>query len=268
MRCDHPVFGRRIDFLAHRQGVPSLYVEAKSPSSSQSERLASRYRGEVMDLLKKHRAPGYFVAVELSGTPTRPVPMRRFRLASRLKRWCDGLDRARSLERRRTNPRHVETFEWPPEESYLEVLPEVALLVEATPMAEVVPFEYDGFAHTSSTDDAFIYCPDLPIADAIAEKATGYGDLALPYIIAVNVSDFAVTRAEALRGVEAGIERAGPRARELVSGVLLAYVPNIAAAVAMAPVLWVNPHARRPLGVHAKFFRPLQGQVEARIRRS
>lgn len=268
MRCELPRGGCQIDFLAYRHGRPAFYVEAKSPGETSKERRTRRFLGEVMDRLNKYKAPGFLVSVELSGNPTRPVPMKEFRLEPRLRAWLRSLDPARSLRKRHANPGHEERFRWPAFEEMGDARFEVNLEVVAIPQAVTPPVQFDSFAQMESTGMASLFRPDVPIAEAIAEKATRYGPLELPYLIAVNVSDFAAHRGEILEGIEAGLERAGPRAREIVSGVLLAFVPNISAAVVHAPVLYVNPRASQPIGEHAMFFRPLQNHAREMTRRS
>lgn len=267
VRCEVPVGKYLIDFQTFRHGQPALYVEAKSPSPTPAEQLSERYRGQVMDVLNRYRAPGYFVSVMLSGTPTRPVPMQEFGLESRLRKWLGGLDRQKTLALRVSNPSFEEKFDWPPFEVYAHSRPEVALEVRAVPQTQSPIIAFNSFAVTETDGRAFIPRPDLPIAAAIAEKATRYGELPLPYVIAVNSPEDSASREEVLRGIQDGLDEAGPRARSIVSGVLLAFVPNIYAAVSLSPVLYVNPHARHPLGVHAKFFRPFQDSIRAPSRR-
>ena len=232
---------------------------------SEAERRAGTYRGEVLDRLNKYRAPGFLVSLRLHGKPTKQVPCRQYRLEHELRVWLRSLNQSASWLVRTQKPGHVERFSWP---DFRKVDPkagiEVHLTIEAQPCEPPKRYDLGCFAAAMTLDEAFIPRPDIPIADAIAEKATPYGDLDLPYIIAVNVPDGFADGDEVRRGIEAGFKKAGRRARTIVSGVLLANVPNISAAVDLVPVLYVNPAARHPLAEHVKYFHPFQGNVRVR----
>jgi len=165
------------EFLILRDRKPRFYLEATLASGPIEERAADKRENIVYETIDKMDSPNFFIGVKVHGSPDTPPPGRKWRAF--LEKWLSKLD------------------------------PDVAGKEKSD--------ELDGLPSTTLNHDGwnvtFQAIPKSPkargkqgirpigirflrpqeckehewIRNAIKEKATKYGNLDLPYIIAINV---------------------------------------------------------------------------------
>jgi len=168
------------DYLVLRSGKKVFYVEATITGVSEAEAAAKARESVVYDALDRMRSPNFFILIRVRGSPTTPPDakaMRRF-----LKRKLRDLDPDEMASRLQSGG--------------LSALP-------------AWPFEHEGWRLTfqpipKSSDlrgkpgirpvGMIVYpvraiAPHVGIRNSIRSKATKYGDLDLPFIVAVNGID-------------------------------------------------------------------------------
>jgi hypothetical protein len=253
---------RRPDFVAESPSGSRFYIEAVVVTGESEKNAAATARMNVVyDALDRLDSPNFFIGVELRGapkTPPRAEPMRSFlreRLAALDPDEMTQLVRSASFD---ALPRwRFEHEGWEIDFFPIPKSPRARGKPGIRPVGMRMP-------------EPFWSEPRLAIRDAIVEKARRYGDLDLPYIIAVNALEAGVDRIdimEALFGKEkftvkltpSGPSRpqmtrepdgvwtspSGPR-HARVSAVLLAS-PVLPWNVPRAQIcLYHNPWARRP----------------------
>ena len=169
------------DFLISRNGQPCFYLEATSALPSQDETAKERMIAQLYDSLNKTESPNFFVAVELNGTPTTSPPGKRLR--QELERWLSTLDPDDLRHRLETGGfDNLPSFEWSYQDwsiSFLPIAKSSALRGKpgVRPIGTTLPTKAKAVDSHSS------------IHRAVIAKATKYGELALPFIVAVNVFD-------------------------------------------------------------------------------
>jgi len=262
----HPVIpaaSTRPEFLVYREEIPSFYLEATLAAGPSEETAADKRENAVYETIDRMHSPNFFIGVSVEKSSIKAPPGRKWRTA--LERWLPTLDpdavaanmKSDGLEDLPTLK--VEEEDW---EVTFQAIPKSPQLRGKPGIRPIglrsIPF------HQCNEDDW--------IRNAIKEKATKYGNLNLPYVIAVNVlsvfsnephmimdalfgdeqitSYFApngkthdeLTRAS--NGVLRG--REGPHNTRVSGIVILSDLlwGNIAKT---NPVLWHNPWASRPL---------------------
>lgn len=168
------------DFVLSRDGQEQFYLEATSVLPSEYEVAKERMIAEVYDTLNKMRSPNFFVAIRVQGTPTTAPRGRELR--DKLERWLATLnpdELGRKLETEGFDG--LPSFEWTHEGLNLSFLP-----IAKSPGLRGKP----GVRPIGSTmPEARMIDSHSPIRNAISTKATKYGELSLPYVVAVNVMD-------------------------------------------------------------------------------
>jgi hypothetical protein len=253
---------RRSDFLVESQTGARFYMEAVLASDESKEDAAARARTNVVyDALDRLDSPNFFIGMELRGaprTPPRAGPIRSF-LTERLAE-LDPDEMTQLLESGSFGALPRWRFEhegWKIDFFPIPKSPNSRGRPGIRPMGMRI--------HQMRFSD-----PRRAIRDAIVGKAGRYGDLGLPYVIAVNALEAGVDRTdimEALFGKEKSMvkltpsgpseseatrepdgvwtSRSGPRYTR-VSAVLLAS-PVLPWNVPKAEIcLYHNPWARRP----------------------
>lgn len=265
----HPVSPKakktRPDFKVSKGRTPVFYLEATLAASSDTDVSAENIESRVYDVLDRMDSPNFFIGIEVKGAPATDPPakqMRRF-LEQKLKD-LDPDAVARQLEQGGLKALPSWTWQHGTWEVTFRPIPK-------SPEARGKP----GLRPVGAHMYEFRYVePQEGIHDAVRKKATKYGDLDLPYIVAVNALDLFVDQdavAAALLGDEQYIATLyedgstkghqsrkpngvfyGPQGPQntRVSGVLMlggfgGLRPwNVATEV---PVLWHNPWALYPL---------------------
>lgn len=236
----------RPDFLALAHGRPAFYVEAKAKLGSEQAAAVERRRQEVMEVIRHLRSPDFLITVTISGRPTKSV--NKSSLKRDLSKWLDLLSREREAGAL-PDPLHESrrTFEWCSDELTLEF--------RAMPRTDTRGVEFGSLLACEIDGEARVEVTDAQIAAAVEEKGARYDRLGLPYLVAIDLMDFTTDADDVELGLmQAWGTGAAPRNQE-VSGVLLAHVPNMSAAVAHIPHLVLNPHAAHPLGEYANAFK-------------
>lgn len=170
--------GRRPDFRVWTEAGDAFYVEATlARSHSDAEAAAERRKNEVMRAINDMHFPHFLLEVDVEGSPRTPVPRRQLR--NQLRRWLETLD--------------VEEVE--------------AQLANGRPRDEM-HYEHDGWAirfrplprrkNNDGTDGRAIGVRGFAVrAISIVEavkaaartKATRYGALDLPIVVAINIQE-------------------------------------------------------------------------------
>jgi len=251
------------EFLVLRNSNPCFYLEATLASGSSEERSADKRENVVYETIDKMNSPNFFIGVKVQGSPDTPPPGRKWRVI--LERWVSKLDPDKIGEKL--------------ESGGLEDLPNILLnhdgwnvtfqAIPKSPNARgkkgIRPIGLRFFGFHKCNEDEWI-------KNSIKEKATKYGDLNLPYIIAINVisifgnddhmvmdalfgkegvtffrrpnggSDYKLTRAPngAFRGPK------GPQ-NTRVSGIIICNNLLWGDISKINPTLWHNPWASSPL---------------------
>jgi len=179
----HPTVSNRAahpDFKVFKDGKPQFYLEATLAALSDTDTSAKARENQIYDTLNRMNSPNFFIGVKVNGAPTTSPPGAKMR--SFLEDKLSNLD-----------PDVVaKQFE----QGGLEVLPHWDL-------------EHDGWQITFfpipkkpeargkpgvrpiglQMQGVRLLTPHVRIRKSIQDKATKYGKLDLPYIVAINVID-------------------------------------------------------------------------------
>jgi hypothetical protein len=251
------------DFMVSKSGEQLFYLEAALTGLSNTEVATKARENRVYDSLNKMKSPNFFIGLRVRGAPATSPPDKKIRdsLESRLAD-LDPDEVAEQLKR-----------------GNLEALPSWDL-------------EYEGWRITfiaipkSPADrgkpgvrpigvqipEVIFHTPHIGIRDSIRSKASKYGELDLPYVVAINIIDeFDVDDIDisnALFGEErvtvvfdkndstkqhlgrkpngAWYGPNGPH-NQRVSAVLIAVNLRPWSIAKVTPILWHNPWAIYPL---------------------
>jgi hypothetical protein len=172
--------GRAPDFLVEAPCGKRFYLEAKVTSGTDNVAAgADRRMREALQAIDDVQSPDFFLHLRTRGTPTRPVAVRRLRLA--LQRFVDELDYEQAVRN---------------EESGVPAAPiwrheEHGARFTIQPVPKNVR-RAGGRAVWSRMLPGGLVQPELAIRSAVKEKAGRYGEIDLPLVIAVNsLEDYA-----------------------------------------------------------------------------
>ncbi len=282
----HPRIGRtlatRPDFVARGPTGDSIVVETVLAYEQSAEsRAAQRRIDQGYDVLSRVASPEFFLWIRIVGAPKSPIPARRLRHEVRLF--------LRSLEYSKVN----ETMH----QGGLDALPTLEFehdgcLIQVSPMAKseeargkpgLRPLGIMGLGEVRWVDNRG------PLREAIRRKASRYGPIRRPYVIAVNAVDQDLDKTsimEALFGQETFVLRqvdGSPSEPEMirqrngawfgppgpintrVSAVLVVSSLSPWSASVRCPELYLNPYARHsysgPL-LSLPSHRPVGGHLE------
>lgn len=256
-RRSHP------DFILSRDGEPSLYLEATLAQDSDASRTEDRRLSELKDAINRVLCPDFSLWIEYGGAAKENIAFGK--LQKRLQKWVDGLEAEQVTEevRERGNAAFPA---FPGEYGGLTFTitarprsPENRGTSTARPLGLSMP------------DELLEWDTNEDIREAVRRKAKRYGDLKLPYIVAINVMKelfdfddildglFGPRTVELLRGPDGisqhrVVRRGGgaltgktePR-NAIVSGVLIAnnLIPRTIGIE--TPLLIHNPWAQKPI---------------------
>jgi hypothetical protein len=260
----HPTGGgsrRRPDFLLRADGVPEVYVEAAvSRSISATDRAAEARMNAVYDAINSLPSPDFFIWLNSRGSPASPPPAARFRdTIHGIMASLDVVEQAALLASSGIDalPRyHLEHDGWNLEFFFMPKSEAARGRPDTQPIGVCEP-SGDRWVDSRS-----------PLLNTVRYKASRYGDLEYPFIVAVNTLGFPLERIdvmEALFGKEqvtvyfAGDEIhsqelsrrpdgalttfSGPRSTR-VSAILHVSTIYPWSVAAMEPCLYHNPYAR------------------------
>ncbi len=251
----------RPDFKLMR-AADAAFLEATLAAPSDREVAAANRENRVYDVLDQMDSPNFFVGLEVVGEPQTDLPaarMRAFLTRELGKLDPDGVAAAFDRGGQQAVPRwRFKHGEWEVEFSPIPKSPEA----RGKPGVRPLGYRMFGPEYVNSWEG---------IVGALRSKATRYGELDLPYVVAVNViDDFAddVDIVEALFGQEEVLIRGAVgqgfqteyrrRPNGLWAGPTGPVHTGVSAILAVenftywdiartAPVLWHNPWARMPL---------------------
>jgi hypothetical protein len=168
------------DFLAKREGQSVFYLEATLAMPA-ADLAADRRLAELHDTLDRMDSPDYFLEVQYRGSAEGNIRGRLLR--ERIEEWLEGLN-FDDISRMYQNQEYggVPTFTWDDQGLSLTLTPipkgpQFRGQGGARPVGAVVPME---MRMLRTHDD---------IRAAIEGKATKYGALDLPLVVAVNILD-------------------------------------------------------------------------------
>jgi hypothetical protein len=253
----------RPDFLVTKAGETSFILEATlATSMSQEEAAANSRLNAVYNALNKVSSPNFFIGVEAKGAPSTPVPGKEVRKA--VEAFLQGLNPDLVVAQLQSGgglddlPRQqFKHHDWRLEFYAMPKSP------AARGKPDIRPLGILGPGKAREVDDRG------PLRDAILAKGGRYGDLGMPYIIAVDaLGQWSLDRIdieEALFGKEAVyVTRENPEEARLtrepdgawvgkkgkqytrVSAVLIVGDVTPWTAGARTPVVYHNPWAKYP----------------------
>ncbi|RIK08255.1 MAG: hypothetical protein DCC49_09335 [Acidobacteria bacterium] len=253
------------DFLLTR-GSERLYVEAKVAGFSPAETASEMRLNVVLDAVNELDSPDFFLHVQVERIGSTSAPVRK--LLNGLRRWLSTLDwDALSLESQRmTSLDQLARYTWRPEgldwELHFQAVPK--LKFRGRPGVHTI----GGQGHPAQFID-----DRTPVRKAIGQKATRYGAVGAPLVVALMCSrtfasetdvDDALFGSEAVqvafRDGRAGDARLvrqldgvwlGPRGpyNTRVSAILVAIHLHPSSIAQTQLRLWLNPWAQFPLDV-------------------
>lgn len=255
--------GAHPDYLVRKGNEKFFYLEGTLALPSQDESAENARVTQVYDTLNEMESPNFFLAVRVSGGPATPPPGARLR--RELEKWLstlnpDVLGSVLALEGFDGLP----CFEWSHEEwdvSFFPVAKSLGIRGHGgiRPIGMIMPEEFRIVENYKA------------IRAALASKATKYGELDLPFVVAVNVIDDFADNIDVMNGLlgeenvaarrrpDGTIEQtegrnpngawfgpSGPRNRR-VSAVLMLLKLTPWTLITLTPELIHNPWAKRPL---------------------
>jgi hypothetical protein len=265
------------DFLLSHNGEPALYVEGTLAQEPQNTTATKRRQAELEDAINRLNCPNFWLLLDTSGTATENIPVAKAR--KKLQLWVEGLNPEQVAKDRKIKSAALPVFT----DSFGGLTITITAYPKSPdrrgntgdrPLGAVVP---DELLECDAHDD---------IRQAVLRKAKCYGELKLPYIVAINVMNdlldfddildglFGQPTMEALLGPQRRVVRAangawrgktGPR-NAVVSGVMIANNVHPTTIGTETPLLVHNPWAQMPLPIDAfglpqKSFDPVTGKI-------
>ncbi|MBL7074300.1 hypothetical protein ISS37_03560 [candidate division KSB1 bacterium] len=251
------------DFSVLKGGKPQFYLEATLSSSSETKKSATARENRVYDVINKMDSPNFFIGIRVRGTPATPPPgnkIRRFLEAKLAKLDPDEIAKRFKVDGFKAIP----SWTWKHDSWQITFHP-IPKLASARGKPGVLPIGM-------LTQGPYLDAPYIGLRESIKNKATKYGNLNLPYVVAINViNDFGTDDIDinkALFGKEqvkiifrennlidqqlgrkpngAWYGPNGPKNRR-VSAALIAVNLFPWRIAKVTPILWHNPWANYPL---------------------
>ena len=239
-----------------------ILLEATVAGASAEEAAEEARISQVYDLLNKLHSPNFFLDIRSCGAPTSQPPVKG--LKSALERWLGGLNPDRLLEAyKERGPEGLPVLEWNHEDWRLVFRP----LPKSKDLRGKPGIRPIG---AQMREPKFV-ASEVAIRNAVMRKATRYGKLDQPYMLAINCLDLSAEETDVFNALLGGecmdvvisAEREticnetrqptgafhgpeGPR-NTRVSAVLVFLQLNPWSMHAAEPFLIHNPHAKRPL---------------------
>ncbi|HET8888932.1 MAG TPA: hypothetical protein VFQ41_08515 [Candidatus Angelobacter sp.] len=256
-RKSHP------DFILSRDGELALYVEGTLAQEPQGTVAARRRQAEFEDAVNRLQCPDFWLLLDTSGTATENIPVGK--VQRRLQRWLEEL----SVEQ---VTKDVEVKGDAALPTFTDSYGGLTITITAHPKTPDIRGSSGVPALGAIMPDELLeWDTKLDIRQAVLRKAKCYGDLKLPYIIAINVMNdlfefddildglFGERIVELRRGPQGTSQRRISRAANgawrgkneprnaIVSGVLIAnnLIPTTIGI--QTPLLIHNPWAEKPI---------------------
>ncbi|MDR4489198.1 MAG: hypothetical protein R3B83_16995 [Nitrospirales bacterium] len=172
--------GTHPDFVVSQGDMPCCYLEATLALPSVHETAENARIAQVYDTLNRMVSLSFFLAIRLRGAPATPPPGARLRRD--LMQWLSGLDPDVLRQIFETvGLDGLPSYEWSHDGWDLSFLP-IAKPPSLRGQQGIRPIGM-------KMSEMRIVNSRTAIKTAVCNKATKYGDLALPFVVAVNVID-------------------------------------------------------------------------------
>src|SRR5260370_533741 len=255
------------DFILSRDGQPTLYIEATLAQEPQSTLAARRRQAELEDAINRLQCPDFFLLLDTSGTATENIPVAKAQ--KMLQRWLNVLNVEQVIK-------DVEMKGDAALPTFADSYGGLRITITARPKS------FDNRGNSSirplgavMPDELLDWDTNEDIRSAVLRKAKCYGDLKLPYIIAINVINdlfdfddivdalFGQPIVEVLRGPQGtsqrrlvhggnGAWRGTTEARNMIVSGLLITNNLIPTTIGIeTPLLIHNPWAEKPFSSDA-----------------
>jgi len=178
----HPAVNNKTthpDFRVLKDGKPLLYLEATLAALSDKDMSAKAREEQVYDAINRMKLPNFFIRVKVRGAPTTNPPGAKMR--SFLENKLSNLDPnmvTKQLEQ--GDLEALPSWNWKHNDWQVNFSP-----IPKKPEARGKP----GVRPIGLQMQSRWHTPHIGIRDSIRDKATKYGELDLPYIVAINVTD-------------------------------------------------------------------------------
>jgi hypothetical protein len=252
-RKSHP------DFILSRDGEPALYVEGTLAQEPQGTVAGRRRQAEFEDAVNRLQCPDFWLFLDTSGTATENIAFAKAQ--KRLQRWLAELNVEQVTK-------EVELKGDAALPTFTESYGGLTVTITAHPRSPDIRGDFRmPTLGAVMPDELLEWTTNEDIRQAVRRKAKCYGDLKLPYIIAINVMNdlfefddildglFGQRIVELRRGRQGTSQRRIIRAANgalrgrnaLVSGVLIAnnLIPTTIGIE--TPLLIHNPWADKPI---------------------
>jgi hypothetical protein len=261
----HPeiAVSRRPDYLATK-GTEKFFLEATSASDSDKKVAAARRTNAVFDAIQRVNSPNFFL--DLTMTSEGDTSPSAAQLRSRLETWLASLDPDQVCEA----INHSDYWTSAPRHTWTDGQWRIDFkAIPKSPGSRGLPGPVIGLYGPGK---AYVLDDRSSIYRKVMDKASAYGDLGVPYIVAIRTQTFAssdTTILDALFGSEqltVSLAR-GPASAQMtrkqngvwigpngvrntrVSGVLTADWLHPTTVPHNVPTLWHNPLAGHPISV-------------------
>ncbi|MGE0827265.1 MAG: hypothetical protein AB7G75_30035 [Candidatus Binatia bacterium] len=170
---------RRPDFLVEKLGIEPFYLEAAITMDLSKEEAAAEARvNQAYDALNRLESPDFFLWLKVYGSPATPIPAKRLRAAvAKFLHQQDPQECTRLLYEGGLSALPSRKFShdgWIIEYTTIAKSPEARGEPGVRPVGIIMPGAVQRLDKTSA------------VRTKIRGKGSGYGDLGLPYIVAVN----------------------------------------------------------------------------------
>lgn len=179
----HPTVSNRVthpDFRVLKDGKPLFYLEVTLAALSDTDTSAKARENQVYDTLNRMKSPNFFIRVKVRGAPTTNPPGVKMR--SFLENKLSNLDP--DVVTKQFDQGGLEalpSWNWKYNDWQINFSP-IPKKSEARGKHGVRPIGLQ-------IKDVRWITPHIRIMKSIQDKATKYGKLDLPYIVAINVAD-------------------------------------------------------------------------------
>jgi hypothetical protein len=253
------------DFSVSRAGEQLFYLESTLAADTLMDDASRKRIEEFLERVNSLESLNYGLIVDYDGGPENQISSRK------AKHFLRG--KISQLEQ------HAEAAgSWPSEEGITWVYEDQDFEIRFSPMLrDIADRGKPGLPLLRMGSSGGTVQPEKTLYSSIKRKATAYGDLTSPYVVAIDTADdfagdhdvldalFGPYRYQACRDMSGHDRRTIAKVRDpkggaafldpqgnpentRVSGVLVAYnVKTTRLAVSETPVLWHNPWAKNPL---------------------
>jgi hypothetical protein len=173
---DVPDSQKKPDFLVQAPTGEQFYLEATLATGRSTADAAAQNRlNQALHIIDSMGSPDYFLDLTISGMPTDNIPAADFR--RRLKFWMRQLNYDNVAIAWEEGFQAVPTFDYAIHGVEFHIRPYPRRGTRGIPTERAIGVQ---------SLEPFVGLPELPARAAVTGKAGRYGDLPLPYVIAVN----------------------------------------------------------------------------------